>query len=137
VRVALGLDRSNFVLLGHSWGGILATEYALAHQEHLRGLVISTKWQEYPDIPTLAELGYAQPLFGVWTAFFAPAGVPQDVIRVLVPALERAIRSPALVARLRPLGIAVDYESPERLQAEIRDEHQRVAEMASQAGVLK
>src|SRR5262249_3870467 len=26
VRVALGLDSSNFVLLGHSWGGILATE---------------------------------------------------------------------------------------------------------------
>jgi len=29
VRIALGLDASNFVLLGHSWGGILATEYAL------------------------------------------------------------------------------------------------------------
>src|ERR1700722_3801694 len=41
VRVALGLDRQNFVLYGQSWGGILAIEYALAHQEHLRGLVIS------------------------------------------------------------------------------------------------
>ena len=37
VRQALGLDRDNFVLLGHSWGGILAIEYALHHQEHLRG----------------------------------------------------------------------------------------------------
>jgi pimeloyl-ACP methyl ester carboxylesterase len=26
---------------GHSWGGILAIEYALNHQQHLRGLVIS------------------------------------------------------------------------------------------------
>jgi proline iminopeptidase len=41
VRLALGLDGSNFFLLGHSWGGILATEYALHHQEHLKGLVIS------------------------------------------------------------------------------------------------
>jgi len=39
VRVGLGLD--NFVLYGHSWGGILAMEYALHHQQHLRGLVIS------------------------------------------------------------------------------------------------
>jgi proline iminopeptidase len=39
VRRGLGLD--NFVLLGHSWGGMLALEYALNHQEHLRGLVIS------------------------------------------------------------------------------------------------
>lgn len=39
VRVGLGLD--NFVLYGHSWGGMLALEYALHHQRHLRGLVIS------------------------------------------------------------------------------------------------
>jgi proline iminopeptidase len=41
VRQALGLDRSNFVLLGQSWGGLLALEYAVSHQQHLKGLVIS------------------------------------------------------------------------------------------------
>jgi proline iminopeptidase len=39
VRRGLGLD--NFVLYGHSWGGILAMEYALKYQQHLRALVIS------------------------------------------------------------------------------------------------
>ena len=39
VRRALGLE--HFVLYGHSWGGILAIEYALNYQQHLRGLVIS------------------------------------------------------------------------------------------------
>lgn len=39
VRLGLGLD--NFVLYGHSWGGILGIEYALKYQQHLRGLVIS------------------------------------------------------------------------------------------------
>jgi proline iminopeptidase len=42
VRQALGLDSDNFVLFGQSWGGILAMEYALHHQEHLKGLVISS-----------------------------------------------------------------------------------------------
>jgi proline iminopeptidase len=41
VRSALGLNRDNFVLLGQSWGGLLAIEYALHHQQHLKGLVIS------------------------------------------------------------------------------------------------
>ena len=41
VRQALGLDSSNFVLLGQSWGGMLAMEYAVHHQQHLKGLVIS------------------------------------------------------------------------------------------------
>jgi len=49
VRQALGLGRDDFYLLGHSWGGILATEYALAHQEHLKGLVISNMMMSIPD----------------------------------------------------------------------------------------
>jgi proline iminopeptidase len=49
VRQALGLDRDNFYLLGHSWGGILAVEYALAHQQNLKGLVISNMMMSIPD----------------------------------------------------------------------------------------
>ena len=48
VRVALGLDKDNFYLLGHSWGGILAMEYALAHQDHLKGLIISNMMASIP-----------------------------------------------------------------------------------------
>jgi proline iminopeptidase len=39
VRRGLGLE--HFVLYGHSWGGILAMEYALHYQQYLQGLVIS------------------------------------------------------------------------------------------------
>ena len=55
VRRALGLDRDNFVLYGHSWGGILAIEYALGHQEHLRGLVISNMMSSVPAYNAYAE----------------------------------------------------------------------------------
>ena len=41
VRKALKLDKSNFYLYGHSWGGILAVEYALKYQDNLKGLIIS------------------------------------------------------------------------------------------------
>ena len=40
VRLGLGLDR--FYLLGHSWGGMLAIEYALKYQHHLKALVVSS-----------------------------------------------------------------------------------------------
>jgi proline iminopeptidase len=55
VRRALGLGRDNFVLYGHSWGGILAIEYALRHQEHLRGLVISNMMSSVPAYNAYAE----------------------------------------------------------------------------------
>lgn len=48
VRRALGLGPDNFYLLGHSWGGILAIEYALAHPGQLKGLVISNMMASIP-----------------------------------------------------------------------------------------
>jgi len=48
VRTALELGPGNFVLLGHSWGGILAMEYALAHGDELKGLVISNMMSSAP-----------------------------------------------------------------------------------------
>ena len=48
VRTALDLGPDNFVLLGHSWGGILAMEYALAHGQQLKGLVISNMMSSAP-----------------------------------------------------------------------------------------
>jgi proline iminopeptidase len=55
VRVALGLGPDNLFLLGHSWGGILAIEYALAHQDQLRGLVISNMMASIPAYNRYAE----------------------------------------------------------------------------------
>ena len=55
VRQVLGLDQDNFVLYGHSWGGLLAIEYALAHQQHLRGLVISNMMSSAPAYIDYAE----------------------------------------------------------------------------------
>jgi proline iminopeptidase len=48
VRQALGLSKDNFYLLGHSWGGILAMEYALKYQQHLKGLIISNMMADIP-----------------------------------------------------------------------------------------
>lgn len=55
VRVALGLGRENFFLYGQSWGGILAIEYALAHQQHLKGLVVSNMMSSIPAYNQYAE----------------------------------------------------------------------------------
>ena len=55
VRRALGLDRDSFYLLGHSWGGLLAIEYALKYQQHLKGLIISNMMASVPAYNTYAH----------------------------------------------------------------------------------
>ena len=55
VRLALRLDSSNFYLLGQSWGGILAMEYALKYQQNIKGLIISNMMASIPAYVEYAE----------------------------------------------------------------------------------
>lgn len=55
VRKALNLDKDNFVLLGHSWGGILAMEYAMHYQDHLKALIISNMMASCPEYGRYAD----------------------------------------------------------------------------------
>jgi proline iminopeptidase len=56
VRVALHLNKDNFYLLGHSWGGILGMQYALKYQQNMKGLIVSNmmasclKYGEYSKV---------------------------------------------------------------------------------------
>lgn len=55
VRKAIGADSSNFYVLGNSWGGILAMEYALKYQQHLKGLLVANMVASAPEYGRYAE----------------------------------------------------------------------------------
>jgi len=55
VRSALNLTKDNFYLLGHSWGGLLAMQYALKYQDNLKGLIISNMMSSAPDYGKYAQ----------------------------------------------------------------------------------
>lgn len=103
----------------------------------VRGIVMSTKYPGFEQIPTLAELGYKEPLFDVWAAFIAPAGVPREVTAKLAPVLEHAVHSSGIGAKLQPLGILLDYAPAEKLTADMHEEMRRVSELARKAGLIK
>jgi proline iminopeptidase len=82
VRQALGLGPDNFFLLGHSWGGMLALEYALKYQQHLRGLVISNMMASIPAYNTYAQ-------------------------QTLMPKMD-----PAVLAEIQRIEAAKDFKNP-------------------------
>lgn len=55
VRKAIGADNKNFYVLGNSWGGILAMEYALKYQQNLKGLIVANMVASIPEYNQYAE----------------------------------------------------------------------------------
>jgi len=86
VRQALELDSNNFYLYGQSWGGILAMEYALKYQQHLKGLIISNMISSVPAYNRYAE-------------------------EVLAKQMD-----PDILAKIEEYEAAGDYQNPEYMQ---------------------
>jgi tripartite-type tricarboxylate transporter receptor subunit TctC len=124
---------------GHLDGVVLALGALAPHIRSgaFRGIVTSNRVPDFSDIPTLRELGYPEELFGIWFGFLAPAGIPEEARRALVGAVEQAVRTPAVAAKLAPLGILQSYATPEQMTAEIREELSRVSAIAKRTGVVK
>jgi tripartite-type tricarboxylate transporter receptor subunit TctC len=126
------------LLGGHVEGGAFSLGALSGHVKSgaVRGVVVSNGVPGF-DVPTLAQLGHRQNLLGVWFAFFAPAGVPPEVTRTLVPAIEKVAKDPTIAAKLANLGILQDWAPPEKVVADIREEHRVVEELARKAGLVK
>jgi len=86
VRQALKLDKSDFYLLGHSWGGVLAMEYALKYQQNLKGLIISNMMASGPAYNEYAN-------------------------KVLMPAMDQTA-----LAEIKALEAKKDYENPRYME---------------------
>jgi tripartite-type tricarboxylate transporter receptor subunit TctC len=63
----------------------------------LRALAVMSdaRLPDYPDVPTLRELGYATGK-GLWSALYAPAATPRDVLDTLHKAVTQALNSEAV-----------------------------------------
>ena len=105
----------------------------------LRGLAISSKTRhsDFPNMPTTAELGYPEANFCVWFGTFAPAGVPQSVLNVLIPVLERVFKNPEVVDRAMKAGITVEYKGPEGLRKSMESEIRIVEKVAQEANLIE
>jgi tripartite-type tricarboxylate transporter receptor subunit TctC len=102
------------VLGGHVDSSFIGVGLALPQVKagKIKVLLITRKWPELPDVPTLTELGYKKELDSGWFGFYAPAGVPEEVKAALVPAFEKVARNPELKSRIDKMGFVVDYKSP-------------------------
>jgi tripartite-type tricarboxylate transporter receptor subunit TctC len=102
----------------------------------LRILLVSKKIPGY-DIPTAAELGYKQGLLSTWFAFYGPSGMPEDVKKTLVAAIEKAIKHPELKAKVDKMGFFADYKSPAEQKKQLKEDYDAALVIAKKIGLRK
>jgi tripartite-type tricarboxylate transporter receptor subunit TctC len=103
----------------------------------VRILLVSRKISFLPNIPTITELGYKRELLSGWHGMFGPAGLPEDVKKVLIPAVEKAVKQPETKAKIEKVGYAVEYKSPEEQRQLILNDYETAKAIASKLGLGK
>lgn len=81
-----------------------------------------------PQIPTLKENGYSNPIIYSFAGFFTPLGTPKPIRETLLKALEKSIKDPAVKPKLEEVSLALDYLSPEDFAKEIQESYAKVTE---------
>jgi tripartite-type tricarboxylate transporter receptor subunit TctC len=86
--------------------------------KRMRPLAVTTSKRSttLPDVPTIAESGFAGFEAPAWWAVLAPAKTPADIVRRMNEEINKAMKSPEIAQKLGAQGIDVIGGSPEVAQ---------------------
>lgn len=87
------------------------------------------------DIPTAEELGYKDLVIGHWAGLFAPKGTPDAILDKMNAAVNKALKSSELRARLIPQGIDPQGGSREDFRRFLAQEKTRLGAVAKAANM--
>lgn len=117
---------------------IFSDQAQLAPKYDLKALAAwsASRLDEYPDVPTLKELGYDVELSN-WLAVFVPAETPDAVVEKLNTALNAALEAPAVKEQLDKLMISPAPTTPDGLGKFSRESYELSRTLLKQAGLKK
>jgi len=97
----------------------------------------TTRLMVLPHVPTVAESGVPGYDSVGWAGIWVPKGTPQPVIGQLNAAVVKAIASPELRAQVIEQGSEPQSSTPEQLGRRLREEYDRLGEVAKTAGLAQ
>jgi tripartite-type tricarboxylate transporter receptor subunit TctC len=103
----------------------------------LRALAVTSprRLANYPDVPTVAELGYPGFEAATWSGLLAPAGTPKAVIDRLNAEANKALGTEAMKQKLAEDGSTPLGGTPEQFAAFIKSEHAKWGTAVRDAGI--
>lgn len=109
----------------------------LVRSGKLRALAVTSAQRSdaLPDVPTMAELGFAGYEFNTWVGVAVPKGTPRDIVDRLRSGLVGALAAPDVQATLRDQGAMPVGSTPEQFRQFVQDEVAKSDRIVSQAGI--
>ena len=95
----------------------------------------SERHPDFPDVPTLTELGYPNSDVPVWFSIYAPAGTPKDIIAKLNAKVVEIARTDEMKARMRSINVVVPIQTPEEMAKYLIEDTARNAEVIRIANI--
>ena len=79
------------------------------------GVFSKERLPEYPDVPTLGELGYYGEWYGSARALVLPKGVSQEIVDFYVNAFRKTMQDPACIEAHAKAGMSLDFKDNKQL----------------------
>jgi len=113
--------------------GVLAP-FIRAGRIRLVAVASSTRAEQFPDVPTVAETypGYES---GGWFGYLAPAGTPPKIVALLNQEINRAMVAPDVKEKLKAIGLTAVAESPEWFARTLRSDYEKYGKLIRAIGL--
>jgi tripartite-type tricarboxylate transporter receptor subunit TctC len=93
------------------------------------------RWFSMPDVPTLIEAGYPGFVSETFSALFAPAGTPPEIVALLAKECVEAFKNEQALQRAHAAGFVVVAGTPEELTQRLKTEIPAVKALVARAGL--
>jgi tripartite-type tricarboxylate transporter receptor subunit TctC len=108
--------------------GDFSAQLVKAKKMRVLAMILDERWPDFPDIPTLKELGYST-TFPFFIGLGGPKGLPEPVIKRLEDAFTKATQDPEFAPGMRAIGVPVYYRNRKDFTAFITKSYEQMGDI--------
>jgi len=111
---------ANSVKMG---GGTIASQLVAINAGTIRALAVcgNERWEELPNIPSTAELGYPTIQFDQWNGISGPPKLPTPVVKIWEEYLQEMAKDPGIISQLKKTGAWARFVGSEALRKYVQN----------------
>ena len=132
-ELAVALLRNDLDMVINAYGGLRQG----IEKGDIRVLATSTlaRVPQFPDVPTVQELGVTGFDVSSWNGLYAPAKTPPEIVAKLTAAMREVMKEPEMAKRFADLGLTVRPFEPQELDRRMKVEIERWSKVIEEAGI--